>query len=89
MADRSNSFPPPKPIVDQHDAPANGAGGTPGTHEGHADAVPSVALGLGYGQPTPPQTKGNSAGRQGAAEAMESGSPYSVGTGNQGPPSAQ
>jgi hypothetical protein len=96
MADRSNSFSPPSTIgaktggIDNHPSQnANGTGGPPGTHEGHADPVPrTVPFGLGMG-PNNPQSRGNSAARQGAAEAIESGSPYSPGSGNQSPPSAQ
>lgn len=95
MADRSNSFPPPvtiggaAPGSNPRHQDANGTGGAVGTHEGHADSVPrTVPLGLGMG-PNNAQSSGNAAAHQGKAEAIESGSPYSPGTGNQPTPVAQ
>lgn len=39
-----------------NDYPANGSGGSSGSHEGHADCVPSFG-----GEIDPPQTAGNRA----------------------------
>lgn len=55
--------------MDNHDQPDNGAGGSAGTHDGHANCVPphNVPLGLGMGD-AKDETPGNNASRQYAKE---------------------
>lgn len=84
MADRANSF----PIDDTRDKGDNGAGGTAGTHEGHADPVP-IAVPLGLGMGSGPQSAGNAAAQQSMSEAKDSGRAYPPGSGSRPPPVAQ
>lgn len=94
MSDHSSSFDMAKqPLVTidsaggthpRHEGP-NGTGGTPGTHEGHADKVPN---GLGFGS-RKDQSPGNTAAQQSAREMQDSGRAYPPASGTRPPPVAQ